>query len=108
MEEHEAMTNEDMLARLVAQAENEGGDLVTLRAIVEEASDLGAARVLERMGLSDDKARNDFAELRELLGAWRDAKASAWKAAIQWAVRGILALLLIGIAVRLGLWDWVA
>ncbi len=102
------MTNEDMLARLVAQAENEGGDLVTLRAIVEEASDLGAARVLERMGLSDDKARNDFAELRELLGAWRDAKASAWKAAIQWAVRGILALLLIGIAVRLGLWDWVA
>ena len=102
------MTNEDMLARLVAQAENEGGDLVTLRAIVEEASDLGAARVLDRMGLSDDRARNDFAELRELLGAWRDAKASAWKAAIQWAVRGVLALLLIGIAVRLGLWDWVA
>ena len=102
------MTNEDMLARLVAQAENEGGDLVTLRAIVEEASDLGAARVLDRMGLSDDRARNDFAELRELLGAWRDAKASAWKAAIQWTVRGVLALLLIGIAVRLGLWDWVA
>lgn len=102
------MTNEDMLARLVAQAENEGGDLVTLRAIVEEASDLGAARVLDRMGLSDDKARNDFAELRELLGAWRDAKASAWKAAIQWAVRGVLALLLIGIAVRLGLWNLVA
>lgn len=102
------MTNEDMLARLVAQAENEGGDLVTLRAIVEEASDLGAARVLDRMGLSDDKARADFAELRELLSAWRDAKASAWKAAIQWAVRGVLALLLIGIAVRLGLWDWVA
>jgi hypothetical protein len=72
------------------------------------ASDLGAARVLDRMGLSDDRARNDFAELRELLGAWRDAKASAWKAAIQWAVRGVLALLLIGIAVRLGLWDWVA
>lgn len=102
------MTNEDMLARLVAQAENEGGDLVTLRAIVEEASDLGAARVLDRMGLSDDRARNDFAELRELLGAWRDAKASAWKAAIQWAVRGVLALLLIGIAVRLGLWNLVA
>lgn len=102
------MTNEDMLARLVAQAENEGGDLVTLRAIVEEASDLGAARVLDRMGLSDDRARADFAELRELLSAWRDAKASAWKAAIQWAVRGVLALLLIGIAVRLGLWDWVA
>ncbi len=102
------MNNEDMLARLVAQAENEGGDLVTLRAIVEEASDLGAARVLDRLGLSDEKAQDDFAELRELLRAWRDAKASAWKAAIQWAVRGVLAMLLIGIAVRLGLWDWIA
>lgn len=101
------MSNEDMLARLVAQAENEGGDLVTLRAIVEEASDLGAARVLGRMGLSDATAQQDFAELRELLQAWRDAKASAWKAAIQWTVRGVLALLLIGIAVRLGLWNLV-
>ena len=31
----------------------------------------------------------------------RNAKASAWKAAIEWTVRGIFALLLIGIAVRL-------
>ena len=44
------MTREDMLARLIAQASTEGGDLVTLRAIVEEASELGAHRVLHRLG----------------------------------------------------------
>ena len=101
------MSNEDMLARLIAQAEGSGGELVTLRAIVEEASDMGAARVLERMGLADPGAHQDLTELRELLRAWRDAKASAWKAAIQWVVRLALAGLLFGIAVRHGFWDLV-
>ena len=99
------MNNEDMLARLVAQAagaKGQGGcDLTTLRAVVEEASELGANRVLARIGLGDDRAREDLDELRELLGAWRAAKASAWKAAVEWIVRLALALLLIGIAVRL-------
>jgi hypothetical protein len=91
-----------MLARLIAQASDEGGDLVTLRAIVEEASELGAGRVLSRMGLDDATAQDDLSELRELLRAWRDAKASAWKAVIDWTVRGVLALVLVGIAVRIG------
>ena len=93
---------EDMLAKLIGQAAADGGDLVTLRAIVEEASELGAKRVLGRVGLNDDKEQDDLCELRELLGAWRVAKASAWKAAVEWVVRGAMALLLIGIAVRLG------
>ena len=97
------MQNNEMLARLMAQAESDGADLNTLRAIVEEATDGGAVRVLERLGLADPKAQNDLDELRELLRAWRDAKASAWKAAITWLVRGTLALLLVGIAMRLGL-----
>lgn len=96
------MNREDMLTRLLAQAAGDGSDLVTLRAIVEEASELGADRVLSRMGLDDAGAQNDLSELRELLRAWRDAKASAWKAAVEWIVRGVLALLLFGIAVRLG------
>ena len=96
------MNREDMLARLIAQAEDTGGDLVTMRAVVEEASELGAARVLTRMGLDDATAHGDLAELRELLRAWRDAKRSAWKAVIDWTVRGILALLLFAIAMRLG------
>jgi|TARA_R110002126_G_scaffold44671_9_gene127154 uncharacterized protein DUF6127 len=97
------MQNEEMLARLMAQAEGDGADLVTLRAIVEEATDSGAARVLDRLGLADPTAQDDIDELRELLRAWRDAKASAWKAVIRWVVRTVLALLLVGIAMRLGL-----
>ena len=91
-----------MLARLLAQARSEGSELVTLRAIVEEASDSGAARVLARLGLADDSAQDDLGELRELLAAWREAKASAWKAVVDWTVRGVLALLLVGLAVRVG------
>ncbi len=99
------MTRADMLARLVAQAAVSSPEIVTLRALVEEASELGAARALERLGLEDPRARDDMAELRELLGAWRDAKKSAWKAAIEWLVRGALALLLVGIALRLGVGE---
>jgi Family of unknown function (DUF6127) len=97
------MTDTNMLAQLTAQAEARGCDLVTLRALIEEASELGAARALARLGLADERAPKDMADLRELLSAWRDAKSSARKAVIDWVVRGMLALLLIGIAVKLGL-----
>ena len=99
------MNTNAMVARLVQQAENEGADLVTLRAIIEEASELGAARVLSRMGLDDPAAQADLSELRQLLQAWRDAKTSAWKAVVAWIVRGALALLLLGIVVRTGMAD---
>ena len=101
----QAMLREDMLASLLAQANTEGARLDTLRAIVEETSELAADRVLVRLGLGDADAEDDLSELRELLAAWRDAKSSAWKAFVEWAIRAGLALLLIGIAVRLGVWD---
>ncbi|RVT43436.1 DUF6127 family protein [Sphingobium algorifonticola] len=101
------MHDTDMLARLVSQAEADGGDLVMIRALVEEASDLGAGRALERLGLADRGAEKDVAELRELLRAWRDAKKTARAAAIGWAVRGCLALVLIGMAVKMGLFALV-
>ena len=101
------MTDEGnkMLALLVAQAEGQGAGLVTVRALVEEASELGAARALAALGLKDEKARRDMDELRELLQAWRDAKKSAWQAVVSWAVRIALALLVLGMSVRLGLLD---
>ena len=96
------MKRDEMLAGLLSQAATEGGELVTLRAIVEEASEIGAARVLQRIGLGDPRAEKDIDELRELLAAWRAVKASAWKAALGWVARMVFALLLIGLAVRLG------
>ncbi len=99
--------NEETLARLTAQAEGRGVDLVTLRAMVEDASQAGAVRALGALGLDDTRARRDMDELRELLSAWRDAKRSAGKAVVTWAVRVLLALLLIGLAVRVRLTDLV-
>jgi len=102
------MTDTRMLARLIAQAEGEGASLATLRGLAEEASEAGAERALERLGLHDATARGDIGELRELLGAWRDAKRSARREVVQWCVRIALALLLMGLAVRLGLSGLVA
>ena len=92
-----------ILAQLIAQGAAGGADMATLRAIAEEAGELGATRALTRLGLADAAATRDLAELRELLMAWRDAKRSAWKAFAGWAA----ALLLAVLAVKLGFGEWV-
>jgi hypothetical protein len=92
-----------LLARLMEQGREAGADLLTLRALAEESSQLGAGRALERLGLADARARADLDELRELLSAWRDAKRTARDVVIGWVVRVMLALLMLGLAVRLGL-----
>ena len=99
--------DKDMLARLVAQLAERGADLVTLRALIEEASDLGAGRALARLGLADPHARKDLDELRVLLRAWHDAKSSALQAALGWVVKGVMALVLLGLALKLGFSDWI-
>jgi uncharacterized membrane protein YdfJ with MMPL/SSD domain len=99
------MTNDALLATLVAQADGRVIDVVTLRALVEESSQSGARRALASLGLDDERARRDMDELRELLGAWRDAKRTAWRAVVTWLVRIALAMLLIGIAVKLRLTE---
>ncbi|UYY76653.1 DUF6127 family protein [Sphingomonas sp. R1] len=100
------MNDGSMLAELIAQAENEGAELTTLRAIAEEAGTAGANRALARLGLEDSGAAKDMAELRELLGAWRDAKKSMLKAVMQWLGRTVAALVLVLLAMRLGFPGW--
>jgi len=102
------MSEKAMVAQLMRQAEQEGAALVTLRALVEEASEVGAERALRLLGLSDANARRDMDELREVLQAWRDAKKSAWSAVVTWVVRIGLALLVAGMAVKMGFLDRLA
>ena len=102
------LTNDGLLTSLMAQAEGRSADLVTLRALVEESSQAGARRALGALGLDDEKARRDMDELRELLTAWREAKRSVWKAVVGWFVRLFLALVLVGMAVRFRLTEFVA
>lgn len=97
--------NTSMLALLVAQAEGQGADMATLKALIEEASGVGAERALAALGLKDEHARRDMDELRELLRAWRDAKKSAREAVVSWAVRIFLAVLVAGMAVKMGFLD---
>lgn len=101
------MSDTVLLAQLIGQAAGEGAEIATLRAIAEEAGELGARRALARLGLEDAGAGKDMAELRELLAAWRDAKRSAVKEVVAWGVRLGLALVLVGLAVKLGFWGWV-
>jgi hypothetical protein len=101
----ETMRDSSLLAVLAAQAEARGADLATLRGLIEEASELGAERALGALGLKDPQARRDMDELRELLQAWRDAKKSAWAAVVTWVVRILLAALVLGMSVKLGLWE---
>ena len=96
----------EVLAQLMAQAAREGSNIATMRAIAEEAGELSAMRALKPLGLADEAARDDLAALRELLGAWRDAKRSAWKAAAGWLMRLAGALVLTGLAVKLGFRAW--
>lgn len=96
-----------VLAQLLAQGAERGTDLPTLRAIAEEAGELGATRALQRLGLSDEGATRDVAELRELLGAWRDAKRSALRSFGKSVAGWVCALLLAAIAVKLGFGEWV-
>ena len=46
------ISNDDLLATLVAQADGRCLDVVTLRALVEESSQSGARRALDALGLA--------------------------------------------------------
>ncbi|MBU6206855.1 MAG: hypothetical protein KGQ42_04145 [Alphaproteobacteria bacterium] len=97
------MTDGTILAHLMEDAHAAGTELVTLKAMAEEAAESGAQRAMAAIGLADEAAHKDVAELRQLLAAWRDAKSSMRRAVIEWLVRIGLATLLLVLAVRHGL-----
>ncbi|NYT42331.1 hypothetical protein HZY97_16280 [Sphingomonas sp. R-74633] len=80
--------------------------MTTMEQVAQDAAEQGARLALARLGLDDEHAGKDMAELRQLLGAWRDAKKSAVKSAIGWLIRWALSLVVIGMAVKLGFGGW--
>ncbi|WP_419813839.1 DUF6127 family protein [Glacieibacterium sp.] len=91
------------LSGAMARAAAEGATAAALVEVAEAASEAGATRALSRIGLHDADAGKDIIELRQLVQGWRDAKTSAIRAVVSWAVRGAIALLVLGLAVRFGL-----
>ena len=70
---------------------------------MEQAAEKGAERCLAHLGLENGHAARDIRELRDLLDAWRDARRTAWQTIIKVATTGILAAIIIGVAVKLKL-----
>jgi len=71
--------------------------------LLNGAAERGAERALARLGLENGHAARDIGELRELLEAWRDARRTAWRTTINVVTTAILAMLLVGAAIKLKL-----
>ena len=74
-----------------------------LKAMLEQAAERGAEQCLARLGIENGYAARDIRELRDLLAAWREARRAAWQTIVKVTTTGILAALLVGIAVKLKL-----
>ena len=69
--------------------------------MLNNAAERGAERCLARLGLENGSAAKDIRDLRDLLEAWRDARRTAWRTAIRVITTGVLAVLLVGTAIKL-------
>jgi hypothetical protein len=64
-----------------------------IEALIERAAAEGARQALREVGLHDDAAAGDVRDLRSLLDAWRDARRTAWRAAVKTATTVVLTAL---------------
>ena len=71
--------------------------------LLTRAAERGAERCLAHLGLENGHAARDIRELRDLLEAWREARHTAWQAIIKVATTGLLAVILVGAAIKLKL-----
>jgi hypothetical protein len=55
---------------------------------------------LASLGLENGHAAADIRDLRGLMEAWRDARRTAWQTVIRVVTTGLLALLLVGAAIK--------
>lgn len=89
------------LIALAKEANAEGTAGITIKALVEEASEVGAAKALSRCGLHDENAGADIRALRDVLSAWRDARRVAWRSVVKWIITLVFALILAGLATKM-------
>ena len=71
--------------------------------LLDGAAERGAERVLAHLGLENGHAARDIRELRDLLEAWRDARRTAWQTTVKVVTTGLLAVILVGAAIKLKL-----
>lgn len=71
--------------------------------LIEQAAEAGARKALASVGLQDDNAVHDVRELRNLLDAWRNTKATVAQTATRLVTTFILGALAAGLALKL--WE---
>ena len=69
----------------------------------QQAAERGAERALACLGLENGHAARDIRDLRGLIDAWREARRTAWQTTVKVLTTGVLAALLVGIAIKLRL-----
>lgn len=93
------MDQSDILETLISQALEDGAKPLTLRAIVEDASQSGAHRALTQLGLCDATAHKDITELRQLLTSWHDVQTTARRTIVRWFTTLLLSIIVLGVLV---------
>lgn len=61
-----------------------------LEAMLDRAAKRGATEALRSIGLLDEDAHRDIAEMRSLLEAWRDTRKSVWSTFIRIVTAAVL------------------
>jgi len=87
-------------------------DLITIRSgdldeLLTRAAEQGAERCLAHLGLENGGAAADLRDLRGLLDAYRQARRTAWQTLIKVFTTGILAALIVGVAIKLKIYGGV-
>jgi hypothetical protein len=70
--------------------------------IIETAAERGAKKALNAIGLDDEAAVKDVAELRGLMQVWRDARKTALMTVVKTITTALLGVLALGVAIQLG------
>ena len=68
-------------------------DHEAMEAMLERASEKGAQRALERVGLHDEQALKDVHDLRDLLDMWRQVRTGALRSLGKIVMLGLLLII---------------
>lgn len=71
-----------------------------LDSMLERASENGANRVLEKLGLQNGEAARDIQEIRSLAQSLRAARSTVWQTVVRLATIALLAALIGGAAIK--------
>ena len=68
--------------------------------LLTRAAERDAERCLAHLGLENGHAARDIRELRDLLGAWRSARSTAWQTVIRVSTTALLTVIVVGVAMK--------